>query len=431
MATEERINVDHICRVEGHGSLAVSLLDGSVSEINLKLTEGARLFEAILLGRRYNEAASITSRICAICSAGHAVTSLMAMEDALEIEVTPQTELLRELLVLGQFIQSHSLHVYFLAAPDFLGYPSVIPMAADYPNEVLRALKLKKLGNDIADVVGGRAVHPIAVTLGGFSAFPKAKQLQELRGRLVAALDDAQQTVKLVASLVMPALNRRTEYLAIRGSKRYSFVEGSVHSSDGLIAPAQQYRDFIQEKTAAYTNSKMGSRNGKGFFVGALARVNVNHDQLRGAAKTALEESGVVFPSYNSFNNNLAQAIEIVYSVEQSIEIIDQLLDAGIKAEEPTKFEVREAAGTAGNEVPRGTLYHHYEIDKNGIIVGADVITPTAQNLTNVEEDMGVLVPMMIDQPREKIAGALESLVRAYDPCISCSVHFLDIKFLG
>ena len=420
------IDVHHLARVEGHGNIKVSVRDGVLEEVKFEIPESPRFFEAMLRGRSYAEASHITSRVCGICAVGHATTSLKATEAALGVQPSEQTVLLRKVIFDGEMIESHVLHVYFLAAPDALGVGSVIPLATTHPEVVKRALRLKKLGNDLSGVLVGRKIHPISMIVNGFTHLPTVRELRELRQRLLDAIPDLQASVELFQTLRLPEFERETEYLALRCSDGYAFYDGDIVSTDGGVTPVSQYRTVVREKVVPHSTAKHCWSSRGSYMVGALARFNNNSAQLRPLASKAAEDLGLKAPCYNPFLNTVAQLVETVEAVEDGIESIDKLLERGI-GEEDTRVEVRAGLGAGATEVPRGTLYHEYELDAKGLIVGANLIIPTGQNMANIEADMRALVPTLLDRPKPEIELTLEMLVRAYDPCISCSVHLVEL----
>ncbi|MBU2602381.1 MAG: Ni/Fe hydrogenase subunit alpha [Actinobacteria bacterium] len=438
------VNVDYVSRVEGHGNIVVVAENDLPTEVRFEVTEPPRFFEAMLRGRPYDQAPLITSRICGICSNGHVLASITAMEATLGITPTRQTKLLRRLLMHGETIQSHVLHAYFLVAPDFFDVGSVVPLAGTHPEVVKRALRLKKLGNDLCEVVGGRAVHQVAAVVGGFTHLPTPEALTAVRTRLVEAGGDLQETVTLFASLDMPAFSRPTEYLSLTygeaggdeagGGEAYAFFGDHILSSEGGTIPVSDYRDKVRERVVAHSSAKHCAP-GDGtatdtFMVGALARLNNGFDRLSDGAKAAAADLGFQPTCTNTFMNTVAQLIETVHCVEDSVMIIDRLLDEGLKAE-PPEVEIRAGRGAGAVEVPRGTLYHEYAVDDAGLIVEANLIIPTGQNLANLEQDMWALAPQVLPQGKEKAQKAMEMLVRAYDPCISCSTHVIYLDGEG
>lgn len=427
--SEVTLNIHHITRVEGHGNITIDVKNGVLEKCELAIVETPRFFEAMLRGRPYGEAHHITSRICGICAVGHATTSLRATEKALGIEPSPQTRLLRELNFAGEMLDSHTLHAYMLVAPDLLGAGSVIPLAKSAPEVVLRALRLKKLAGDLCQIVAGRHTHPLAMTVGGFTHFPTAADLRELRRRLIAARADVSATVALFQSVELPAFSRETEYVALRPATRYGFVDGDLVSSDGGVWPVEEYRAFTNEYLVPHSSAKLTRHARESYMVGALARFNLNYDRLHPRAQATAESLGIRPKLTNPFLNTVAQVVEITHCIEDSIELIDELLVRGVRWEEPIPPTRLSGEGVGACEVPRGTLFHQYTIE-DGLIVGANCIIPTGQNLANIERDMRALVPQVIDRSQAEIALKMEMLVRAYDPCISCSTHLVQVEFV-
>ncbi|MCL4458404.1 MAG: Ni/Fe hydrogenase subunit alpha [Chloroflexi bacterium] len=423
------INIHHVTRVEGHGNIKVNIKNGVIEELNLEIVESPRFFEAMLRGRRWDEAAHITSRICGICAVGHTTTSLRATEAAFGLEPSEQTVLLRKLIFNGEMMQSHILHFYFLVAPDFFGMGSVIPLASSHPAVVQRALRLKKLANDVCAVVGGRHIHPISMVVNGFTRIPKPSELREMRQHLVDAWPDLQATVDLFSTLSIPDFERQTEYVSLTNTKEYAFYDGVIASGDGGTIPVSGYKDKIKESVVPHSTAKHASATRESYMVGALSRVNNNYEQLLPKAKEAARALGLKVPCYNPFMISIAQLVETIHCLEDSINIIDSLLSKGLK-EEDTRVQIRAGTGVGACEVPRGTLYHEYTFDEQGLITAANLIIPTAQNVANIERDFRSIVPTLLDRPKEEIALTLEMLVRAYDPCISCSVHLLNVEFV-
>ncbi len=430
MTQNMKIDIHHVTRVEGHGNIVVNATNGVLEECRLDIVETPRFFEAMLLGRPYTQAAHITSRICGICSVGHTTASLRASENALGIQPSEQTVLLRKLIFFGEMLDSHVLHTYMLVAPDFFGVGSVIPLATIAPEAVVRALRVKKLAGDICAVVGGRHTHPIAMAVGGFTHLPTVDEIKGLRERLIAARKDMDDTVALFKTLPWPKFERDTEYVALTKPDEYAFIDGKVANTDGDWLPLEDYRSVTNEYLVEHSSSKHAKHKRESYMVGALARFNVNFQQLHPRAKAAAAELGMEPIVMNPYLNSAAQVVEMVHSVEEAINLCDQLIARGIKAEKVPDFPGKGGEGVGSCEVPRGILFHNYQIDKDGKIAGANCIIPTGQNLANIEADMRKLVPEIMDQGQEKVALALEMLVRAYDPCISCSVHFLNVKFV-
>jgi sulfhydrogenase subunit alpha len=424
-----KVDVHHVTRVEGHGNIVVDVENGELIQCDLQIVETPRFFEAMLRGRAYDESSHITSRICGICAVGHATASLRATEQALGVTPSLQTTLLRKLNFHGEILDSHILHIYMLVAPDYLGLGSVIPLAKSAPDIVLRALRMKQLAGDLCATLCGRHTHPISMRVGGFTQFPKPADLRALRERLVASRADCDATIQLLQGLEFPAFERDTEYVALHRDDEYCFIDGSIASSDGGIRPLDDYREVTNETIVAHSSAKHTRHRRESYMVGALARFNINYDRLHPRAKAAAEALGLQPKTINPYLNAAAQAVEVVHCTEDAILLIDQLLDQGIKPEEPAAPTRTSGEGVGAADVPRGTLFHHYSIE-DGKIVGANCIIPTGQNLANIELDMRALVPTILDRTQQEITLALEMLVRAYDPCISCSTHMLDVKFV-
>jgi len=425
------IVIDHICRVEGHGGITVGIKDGKVTEVNMDIFEGPRFFEPLVVGRAYDEVSPILMRICAICSGTHTVASLKAVESAFGVTVSRQTHLLRDLLVQGGNIQSHALHLFCLSIPDFLNYPSAIALASDHAQEVKMGLELKKLGNTIQEAIGGRAIHPVNATVGGFGRVPTRDMLFDLKEQLKRGLEQSLTTVDLVSGLQIPDFCVSPNIYAALSSNEhaYSLFGDKIALSTGDTKDIKAYKEICNEEVVSHSHAKQSWFKSKPFAVGAMARIILNGQKLSGEAKKAKVRLGLDAVSDNMLYNNAAQAIELIYSIERAIEIIDELLGTGIEEEKPLKVRVQAGTGIGAVEAPRGTLYHSYSFDEAGRLIEADVITPTAQNLANIEKDLRVAVENLMDEPKELLSSKLEMVVRAYDPCISCAVHLIEVNF--
>jgi coenzyme F420-reducing hydrogenase alpha subunit len=423
----KRINVHYVTRVEGHGNIVVEVGDGKLKDCRFEVVEAPRFFEAMLRGRHYTEASPITSRICGICSTGHATTSVQATEKALGVEPSEQTRLLRKLAFFGEILDSHVLHAYMLVAPDFFGVGSVIPLASSHTDVVLRALRMKKLAGDLCAVINGRHTHPIAMVVGGFTHLPQTQELEALRQRLEASRADVDATVELFSSLAFPAFERETEYISLSLPDEYAFIDGEIVSSDGAVLPLEAYQKVTNEYLVEYSSAKLTRHAREAYMVGALARFNNNYAQLHPRAKSAANAFGLRPKVTNPYLNTAAQVVEIVHCIEEAIKTIDSLLERGIQAEVPLPVQVKAGEGVGACEVPRGLLIHHYQIGQDGRLTGANCIIPTNQNIANIEADMVALVPRIVNKSRDAMRLDLEMLVRAYDPCISCSVHVIQV----
>jgi coenzyme F420-reducing hydrogenase alpha subunit len=425
------IDVKHVTRVEGHGRIRVNTTDGVVEDVKLCITEANRFFERFVQGMQPHEVPWIVSRICGICCVGHQMTATKAVEDALGIQVSPQTVLLRKLLTESQFLQSHVLHVYFLAVPDYVGAQSVLPLAKSHPEVVKRALRLKKLANDYTAVFGGRTLHPMSNTLKGWRQLPSMKAIEQLRDRMLAAVPDLEETINIVETLEIPPYERETEYVSLKHPDEYALYDGEIVSSDtGTTIPVNEYLSATNEFTVAHCTTKWSRWHRKSYFAGALARVNNNYDQLMPQAKQAAERLGLKVPCYNPYMNNVAQVVEIIHCAYHSLEMMNQVLSEGL-VKEDIGYTAKAGRGYGACEVPRGILFHDYTFDENGRCCDGNAIIPTSQNINNIEQDMKAFVPQMLPtMSQEELTLHMEMLLRAYDPCISCSVHMLDVDFV-
>ncbi len=425
----KHIHIPHIARVEGHGNVTVSMKDGEVHTVNMEIYEGTRFFEEIVKGRGYEEVPPIMSRICAICTASHRIASILAIEDAFGVIPSQKTELQRELYLIGNTLESHSLHVFLLALPDIVGYPSAIAMANEHPEIAKHGLALKKLGNTIQEVVSGRAVHGENAVVGGFGKFPSLDELKMLKDGLSNELARIEEVVKFWRRLEIPNYtNSPNLFSAISTARdKYCLTGETIAFSNGDSLSLGEYKRATNEFVVSHSHAKHSLFRGKTYAVGALARLVINGEKLEGEAGDVMRRFwGTRLPKDNIIENNTAQLIEIVWCIESALTIIGELFS--IEEEENGAVSVKEGEGVGGVEAPRGTLYHSYKIDKEGKIEKADVITPTAINLENTEKDMRVACENNMDKDREELGKILEMIVRAYDPCISCATHLVYIN---
>jgi len=431
MATNKSLQIDvhYLTRVEGHGNIVVDVKNGELRRCDLEIIEAPRFFEAMLRGQPYPQAAHLASRICGICSVAHSTASLRATENALGLTLSEQTILLRKLIFHAEILDSHILHTYMLVAPDFLGAGSVIALAKTAQPVVLRALRMKKTAGDICTAIGGRHTHPISMTVGGFTHFPASDELHSLGERLEVMRGDVNATVELFQKIKIPGFERDTEFIALRKENEYCFVDGVIAGTDGGSRPIPDYRSVTNEFQVAHSTAKHARHLRPSYMVGSLARFNVNHDQLHPKAQAAAAALNLKPKCINPYMNSVAQVVEIAHCLEDSILIIQRLLKKGLVWEEPALPGRVSGRGAGAVEAPRGTLFHDYSYDA-GAVQEANCIIPTAQNLANIEADMRALVPQILDRTPEEITLALEMLVRAYDPCISCSTHMLKVKFV-
>jgi sulfhydrogenase subunit alpha len=423
------VTIPHLGRVEGHGGIFVHLAGTEVVDVDMDIHEGSRFYEALLVDRQYLEVQGIITRVCAICSADHTVAALCALESALDVPQSPRSYQMRGLMLRGAAIESHALHLFALALPDFLGYPSVMAMAADHPDEVAFALRLKQLGNRIQGLIGGRAVHPINTLVGGFGRLPSHRDLEEVRDRLVDVLEPTMDLVELLRSLDIPDWPARpTVYFALRPfDDRYRFRGDLLCSSRGDEHPVDSYRQVIREFTVEHSHAKHAAlASGDGYTVGSLARLALWNQRLSGRAREAFDALFPTGVADNIMLNNLAQFVEIVYAIESGVEDCEALLAMDEAESELAEYRVGAGRGIGAVEAPRGTLIHEYELDDQGKVVSANVVTPTAQNLASTEADLRQAAARLISAGNtddDHLRRGLEMVARAYDPCISCSVH--------
>lgn len=437
------IKVEYLTRVEGHGNIVVNVREGKLETCRLDIVEAPRFFEGLLRGRSVFEAQHITSRICGICSCGHTLASIQAAEDALGILPSDQTVMLRKLLLHLEMLDSHILHIYLLAAPDLLGVKSFVPLIDSHAKVVRRALRMKKTCNDICCVLVGRHVHPISAIVGGFTKLPSEHDLDAMLGLLTGMRPDMNATVELAAGLKFPEFERDTEYVALvnddSANGEYPFLMGDIGSTDGVRMPKSDYKKITNEFIVPHSSAKHTKLSRSSYAVGSLARFNLNYDKLHPKAREVAVAIGLKPKCINPYLNTAAQLVESVHCLEEAIKIVESLKNKGINYDEMILVGVNEQANVpvrAGNgvgavEVPRGVLFHHYDIDEKGIIISANCIIPTNQNLNNIERDMEKLVPEIITRSDDEITLGLEMLVRAYDPCISCSTHMLKVEFIN
>ena len=435
------INVEYITRVEGHGSVVIDIKNGEIKKCELQIIEAPRFFEAMIRNRSIFEAQHITSRICGICANAHSLASLKATEDAAGFKVSEQTVLLRKLLLHFETLDSHLLHAYFLVAPDALGVPSVLPLVKTHKDVVVRALRMKKDYSDLCDILAGRHTHPITVCPRGFTKIPTKKELKKMRDILIGQVDDLNATVDIIKTLDIPDFERETEYVALTHPNEYAFYEGDLASTD-LDKPVspRNYGEIVHEYHVAHSTSKHSKNKRDAYMVGALARINLNFDKLNKEAKSVASALNFKTPCYNPFLNTIAQVIEIVHCAYDSIRIIDHFLEKGIdtneavsswpRKEEWDSLKINADTGAGMVEAPRGALIHEYTTNEKGIIQNANCVIPTNQNLANIDCDFKKMVPEILNKSKEEITLQAEMLVRAYDPCISCSCHMLDVKFV-
>jgi len=435
------VKVEYLTRVEGHGNIVVDVKEGKLETCQLQIVEAPRFFEGMLRGRSIFEAQHVTSRICGICSCGHTLASIQAAEAAIGFKPSKQTIELRKLLLHYETLDSHILHIYLLVAPDLLGVKSFVPLIDTHNKVVRRALRMKKWCNDVCDILVGRHVHPISAIVGGFTKLPREKDLDAMLELLKGMRPDMDATVELAASLKFPDYQRDTEYVAlVSDDDEYPFLMGDVGSTDGIRLNKDEYKKITNEFIVPHSSAKHCKLSRDSYMVGALARTNLNYKKLHPKAKAIADALGLNTKVVNPYLNTAAQLVESVHALEDAIRIIEDFKNKGINYDEEIlvglnethEIKVNPGSGVGAVEVPRGILFHQYDVDEKGIIKNANCIIPTGQNLNNIEHDMKKFVPEMLENKTdEEITLGLEMLVRAYDPCISCSAHFLDVKFVN
>jgi sulfhydrogenase subunit alpha len=419
------IKVDVLARVEGEGALYVKVKNQHVADVKLKIYEPPRFFEALLRGRRFDEAPDITARICGICPVAYQMSACHAMEDAFGVRVEGQLRELRRLLYCGEWVESHALHIYMLHAPDFLGYEDAIQMAQYYPDIVKRGLRLKKIGNKIMQVVGGREVHPINVRVGGFYKAPSEPAVAGLEEDLKWALCAALETVRWVSSFSFPLFERDYEFVALRSCAEYPLNEGRIASSQGLDIEVKEYEQNFAEEHVEHSNALHSTLKARGsYLVGPMARYALNYGMLSPVAKEAAASAGLERVCLNPFKSIIIRAVEIVYACDEALRIVRNYK---VPERAYIPVEPRSSVGYGCTEAPRGILYHRYRVDDHGSILDAKIVPPTAQNQKSIEEDLFKFVESNIEMPKEKLQWQCEQAIRNYDPCISCATHFLKL----
>lgn len=419
------IKVDYLARVEGEGALYVRVKAGKVTDVKLKIFEPPRFFEAFLRGRGYAEVPDIVARICGICPIAYQMSAVHALEDAFGVKVEGQLRALRRLVYCGEWVASHTLHILMLHAPDFLGYEDAIRMAQDQPEVVKRGLRLKKTGNELMTLIGGREIHPINVCVGGFYRVPRKRELLEIRARIERARDEALENLRWVSTLPFPDFEQDYEFVALSHPDEYPFNEGRVVSNKGLNISTREYDDTFSEEHVSHSNALHCVLKERGaYLVGPAARYSLNFDKLSPLAREAALEAGLSEVCRNPFKSIIVRSVEVLYAFDEALRIIDNYEPPEVPA---AKIKPRAGIGYASTEAPRGTLYHRYQVDEQGLISDAKIVPPTSQNQKTIENDLWQLVSRELELPKAKLTWRCEQAVRNYDPCISCATHFLRL----
>lgn len=427
MSLSRTIKIAGLTRVEGEGGLSIRLQGDAVADVQLHIFEPPRFFEAFLRGRMVEEVPDITARICGICPVAYQMSSIHALEHALGLTVSPEIRRLRRLLYCGEWIESHALHMHLLHAPDFLGYESGIAMAADHPDEVNRGLRLKKHGNELLEVLGGRAIHPINVAVGGFYRAPRRDELAALIPDFEWGLEAAVDAARWVAGFKFPDFERPYEMVAVVHPDEYAMNEGRVMTLGGEAFDVTDYeREFIEEHVPHSTALHSRRKGGGTYHVGPLARVNLSLERLSPTARRMADEVGISWPCRNPFQAIVARGLELIHAYEEALGILRTY-----QPPSPSRvtYAYRAAEGCAATEAPRGLLYHRYAVDETGHVTFARIIPPTSQNQPQIEDDLRHYLPLVLGPDEEQMALHCAHLVRSYDPCISCSTHFLNVTF--
>ncbi|MAG44404.1 hypothetical protein CL633_00765 [bacterium] len=411
----KKIKIDHIARIEGHMGFIGHIMANNITKARLEVLEGARLIEGLLLDRNYDEAPIITSRICGLCPTIHNITSIKAMEAALNIKPDENTKTLRKILLLAQIIQGHALHFFFLSAGDFLGIKNDLELIKRYPDLSKKTILIRDFANRLIEIIAGRAIHPLTPCVGGFRKLPDQKNLNKLMQNYNDILLSSSELTRFFAQLDYTNFSRETEYIALSNPDEYAIYNGDIKTSARKLIPESEFIKDVREIQKPYAVVKRSEYHGEPFMVGALARINLNQNKLNNLSKRLIAESPIRFPSFNSMHNVFAQTIETVHAIEEIKILLEKINFKKIILNPKIKLHAGKGVGVA--EAPRGTLYHSYELDNKGKILNADVITPTAQFLANLEEDLKVLLGKTHDKAK------IKTLIRAYDPCISCATH--------
>ncbi|MCF8052964.1 MAG: Ni/Fe hydrogenase subunit alpha [Desulfobacterales bacterium] len=428
MHKNKRIEVKHLTRVEGHGNLTAIIRDGRLKEARFDIDEAPRLFEVFLCGHDYNQVVHMASRICGICAVSHRCAAIKASEAAFGVLVSERIRLLRRLAFHGEVISSHVLHLFFLVAPDMFGVPSVFHLPPEHKDTVRKAMRLKRAALEICRTTAGRHIHPVGMEVGGFSFNPLPRTLAELRGAVEGAVEDLQALVPIFRRHSWPDFQRKTAYVSLKSPKSYAFYEGELYSSRHGSMPVEDYRRTISEYTVPGSTAKHAVIDGASYMVGALARFNNNYEQLSNAARRVADEIGLSAPCTNPFMIPAAQLAETAHCLDESLHLIDRLIEPEISRQDPSvPVHPVKANGVGAVEAPRGTLFHDYTFDERGTCTEANLVIPTAQNLASLHADMQAFIPQVIEEPEEVLGHRLEILTRAYDPCISCSTHVIRL----
>jgi coenzyme F420-reducing hydrogenase alpha subunit len=420
------IHIPVLARVEGEGALDLRIDDGAITELRLRIFEPPRFFEKFLEGHHYSEIPDMVARICGICPVAYQVTAAQALEKLFGVELDPWARAMRRVFYCGEWIQSHSLHIHLLAAPDFFGCNSAIELAKIAPDEVRRGLRIQALGNELMDLFGARSVHPVGVRIGGFHGAPPLARIREMREKLRAALPEAEALVRWTAGIAVPQDDQAFVSVAMQHPTGYAIETGDIATSDGLLIGADAFDAHFAERHEAHSTALFSTYHGQPYLVGPLARLNLNHARLPERVRALLAETGLALPSRNLFHSLVARAVEILLALHEAL----RLLDAYRVPDSPWVAVTPRAGVTTGcTEAPRGLLWHRYEIDDEGRVLSARIVPPTSQNQARIEQDLRLsLLNFGLDHADDALRLHCEKVIRNYDPCISCATHFLRMN---
>jgi coenzyme F420-reducing hydrogenase alpha subunit len=427
---EVNFDVRQLTRVEGEGRLALKLSDGQVTEAHLEIFEAPRYFERLVVGRTPDEVIDIVARICGICPVAYQMSAVHAFERLFGVSIDPEVRRLRRLFYCGEWIESHALHIYLLHAPDFLGYPSAVELAADHPAVVERGLRIKRLGNRIVALLGGRPIHPVSVRVGGFSRAPRSGELDELRRALPAAISDAQETVRWATGLVPPAYSRSPRLVSLRHDDEYPMNDGRIVSSDGLDIDPADWPEAFEERQVPWSNALQAvSHDGSPYLLGPTARVALAGSSLHPLAAEALQATNLGDELVsNVFRSIVARSVELLHALAEAADLLDVYREP---RDHLVPWQPRAGIAAWATEAPRGLLFHRYQMGADGLVQQAQIVPPTSQNQAAIEHDLRIFAPSVLDLPHAEATHMLEQLIRSYDPCISCATHFLDLTVEG
>lgn len=417
------LKINHIAKMEGHAGFMASVLGGDVKSAKIEVQEGIRLIEGILIGRKYKDMPIVAQRICGICPVVHNLTAIKALENAMSVEVSAETKKLRTVMELAQIIHSHALHLFFLSLADFLDIDNDIKLIGKYPDQAQRAIRIREYGMEIIKIIGGRVVHPLTNEVGGFKKAPSVEDLRRIISISRPILNDTLALGEFFKTLKLPAFSRETEYVCLSKQGEYAIYDGDIVSSQGIHIPVERFEENFNELQKQQEVIKRVEHGGKSYMVGAIARININRGKLQENAFHYLSSLKLKFPNYNPFNNIFAQMTELIHAVEQTERILREMIQLDLEKAITKEYKIKAGTGVAAVEAPRGTLYYHVEVDAGGYVKNVNIITPTAQFLSNLEDDIMEYIPGIMKLSDTARQRKLRAFIRAYDPCISCAVH--------